>query len=111
MFWDLVAVRPPGPNGTPTDWGELVQARDNRDVFQVSPDALPVTDIHGSGQRQPWVAEAPGTANWDAVCVDARKTPTKRVRGVSRNPLRKPGPPLPGLNSRSSAGRPLRQCH
>ena len=27
-----------------------------------------------------------GTANWDAVCVDARKTPPKRVRGVSRKP-------------------------
>jgi hypothetical protein len=39
--------------------------------------------------------EAPGTADWDAVCADARKTPPKRARGVSRNPLPTPGPLLP----------------
>ena len=33
--------------GPPTDWGELVQAHDDRDGFQVSPDELPVIDIHG----------------------------------------------------------------
>ena len=38
------------------------------------------------------------TANWDAVCADARKTPPKRVRGVSRNPLRTPGPLLPNTD-------------
>ena len=32
--------------GPPTDWGELVQARDDRDVFQASPDELPAIDIH-----------------------------------------------------------------
>jgi hypothetical protein len=32
--------------GPPTDWGELVQAHDDRDVFQASPDELPVFDIH-----------------------------------------------------------------
>ncbi|MEI7781522.1 MAG: hypothetical protein WCJ18_06305 [Planctomycetota bacterium] len=32
--------------GPPTDWGELVQAHDERDVFQASPDELPVIDIH-----------------------------------------------------------------
>jgi hypothetical protein len=32
--------------GPPTDWGELVQAHDDRDVFQGSPDELPVIDIH-----------------------------------------------------------------
>jgi len=39
--------------------------------------------------------EAPGTADWDAVCADARKTPPRRARGVSRNPLRTLGPLLP----------------
>ena len=39
--------------------------------------------------------EAPVTADWDAVCADARKTPPKRARGVSRNPLRTLGPLLP----------------
>jgi len=32
--------------GPPADWGELVQASDERDVFQASPDDLPVIDIH-----------------------------------------------------------------
>jgi len=32
--------------GPPTDWDELVQAHDDRDVFQASPDELPVVDIH-----------------------------------------------------------------
>ena len=32
-------------------------------------------------------------------------------RGVSRKPLRTPGPLLPRLTSRSSAERPLRKCH
>ena len=49
--------------------------------------------------------------NWDAVRADARKTPPKRVRGVSKNPLRTLGPLLPRLMSRSSAGRRLRTCH
>ncbi len=32
--------------GPPTDWGELVQVLDDRDVVQDSSDELPVTDIH-----------------------------------------------------------------
>ena len=32
--------------GPPVDWGELVQASDERDVLQASPDDLPVIDIH-----------------------------------------------------------------
>jgi hypothetical protein len=39
--------------------------------------------------------EAPGTADWEAVCADARKTPPQGVRGVSRNPLRTAGPAPP----------------
>jgi hypothetical protein len=31
--------------GLSTDWGELVQAHDDRDVFQAAPDELPVIDI------------------------------------------------------------------
>jgi hypothetical protein len=52
-----------------------------------------------------------GPADWEPVCAEARKTPPKRVRGVSRNPLRPPGPLLPRLTSRSSAGRPVPKCH
>ena len=32
--------------GPPTDWAELVQIHDDRDVFQASPDELPAIDIH-----------------------------------------------------------------
>jgi hypothetical protein len=32
--------------GPPTDWGELVQVHDDRDVFQASPDELPAIDIN-----------------------------------------------------------------
>ena len=32
--------------GPPTEWGELVQIHDDRDVFQASPDELPAIDIH-----------------------------------------------------------------
>jgi hypothetical protein len=32
--------------GPPTDWVELVQVHDDRAIFQASPDALPVIDIH-----------------------------------------------------------------
>jgi hypothetical protein len=32
--------------GPPTDWGELVQAHDDRDFLQAAPDELPVIDIH-----------------------------------------------------------------
>ena len=34
--------------GPPTDWGELVQSHDDRDVFQASPDELPAIDIHSA---------------------------------------------------------------
>jgi hypothetical protein len=32
--------------GPPTDWGELVQAHDDRAILQASPDELHVIDIH-----------------------------------------------------------------
>ena len=32
--------------GPPTEWTELVQVHDDRDVMQHSPDELPVIDIH-----------------------------------------------------------------
>jgi hypothetical protein len=39
--------RPSRPaRGPPADWSELVQIHDERDVFQASPDELPVIDIH-----------------------------------------------------------------
>jgi hypothetical protein len=32
--------------GPPTEWGELVQAHDDREAVQASPDELPVIEIH-----------------------------------------------------------------
>ena len=32
--------------GPPTDWGQLVQLHDDRDVLQAAPDELPAIDIH-----------------------------------------------------------------
>jgi hypothetical protein len=32
--------------GPPIDWGKLVQTHDDREAVQVSPDELPVIDIH-----------------------------------------------------------------
>ena len=43
---ELLEPPPLSPaRGPPTDWGELVPAHDDRDVFQVSADELPVIDI------------------------------------------------------------------
>jgi len=33
--------------GPPTDWGELVQVHDDRDIFPASPNEVPAIDIHG----------------------------------------------------------------
>ena len=41
----LVAPLSPA-RGPPTEWAELVQAHDERDAMQASPDDLPVIDIH-----------------------------------------------------------------
>ena len=108
----MLAPLPVSPaRGPPIDWGEFVQVHDDRAIFQGRIDELPVIDIHTSDRRRTRGVEAPVTADWAAVCADARKTPPKRMRGVSRNPLRTPGPLLPRLTSRSSAGRPVRRCH
>ena len=32
--------------GPPTDWGEFVQAYDDRAIFHALPDDVPVIDIH-----------------------------------------------------------------
>jgi hypothetical protein len=40
----LVSVSP--ACGPPTDWGERLQAEDDHDVFQPSPDELQAIDIH-----------------------------------------------------------------
>jgi len=46
--WSRFLVPPPvsPAHGPPNDWGEIVQAHDDRAFFQASPDELPVIDIH-----------------------------------------------------------------
>jgi hypothetical protein len=39
--------------GPPTDWGELVQAHDDREAVQASPQELPAIDIHSLGPLPP----------------------------------------------------------
>ncbi|MFM8635518.1 MAG: hypothetical protein ACKOEX_12025, partial [Planctomycetia bacterium] len=84
--------------GPPTDWAEHVQAHDERDVIQSSPQELPAIDIHKRPTR-------------------TRSAPTREKRqqsgcGASRETHSgRPGPLLPRLTSRSSAGRPLPKCH
>jgi hypothetical protein len=41
-------ARPPlaPARGPSTDWGQLVQLHDDRDVLQAAPDELPSIDIH-----------------------------------------------------------------
>jgi hypothetical protein len=98
--------------GPPIDWGELVQVHDDRAIFQAT-DRRAARDRHpqpltGVGREASKPRERPtGTRS----ARDARKTPPKRMRGVLRNPFPTPGPLLPRLTSRSSAGRPVRRCH
>ena len=46
--WVVISMLPPvsPARKPPTDWGELVQIHDERDVTQASPDEFPVIDIH-----------------------------------------------------------------
>ena len=44
---ELLEPPPVSPaRGPPIDWGKLVQTHDDREAVQVSPDELPVIDIH-----------------------------------------------------------------
>jgi hypothetical protein len=44
--WLMLVPPPISPaRGPPTDWGELMQVHDDRDVFQASPNELPAIVI------------------------------------------------------------------
>jgi hypothetical protein len=62
--------------GPPADWGELIQAHDDREAVQVSPDELPVIDIHClsavPGARS---NHSPGRATRETVCAETRNSP------------------------------------
>ena len=48
--------------GPPTEWVELVQVHDDRDVFQASSDEMPAIDIHSCERRSKSAARW-----WDSV--------------------------------------------
>ena len=49
------------------------------------PTNCPQSISTASERYRPQAVEAPGTANWDAVCADARKPPPQGARGVVAN--------------------------
>ena len=90
----------PGANGVV----ELVQSHDYRDAMQAT-DRLfcPRSTSTASDRRRTRGVEAPGTADWAAVCADARKTPPQ-------GDARRFGEPHPdGRNDRSRSSRAVRQ--
>jgi hypothetical protein len=87
--------------GPPADWGQLVQASDERDVFQASPDELPVIDIHSLRPVPDARHQGPGRATRETVCAEARKSPSRRgLSGVSA--FRETACGLPGRSPRGS---------
>ena len=90
--------------GPPTDSDELVQAQDDRDVFQATNRLFcPRSTSTASERCRPQAAKAPGTADWDAVCGDARKTPPQ-------GDARRYGEPSPdGRHAQSRCSRTVRQ--
>jgi hypothetical protein len=44
--WPISCRRRGSTGGPPTDWGELVQVHDDREIFQGRIDELPAIDIH-----------------------------------------------------------------
>ncbi len=99
--------------GPPTDWAELVQAHDDRTIFQVSPDELPVIKIHSlravPDARSHQTLRRP---NSERLRVDGKKNATAGGKAACfGNAFLGPGRPSPQLTSRSSARKPLRTCH
>jgi|GEM_PF-2124545 len=89
--------------GPPTDWSELVQAHDDRDVFQALPDELPAIDIH----------------SLEAV-PDARRKRSRQAAGLGETPRRRwrnatPGgkASVPGIafGARETQARGSRAAH
>jgi len=90
--------------GPPTDWGELVQAHDDREAVQASPDELPAIDIHSlwalPGTRHQRSRRLPDS---ERLRADARKTPPHGGSHVGLERLLESGRPRPQITTRSSA--------
>ena len=81
---DLVPPPPAPARGPPTDWDEIVQAHDDRAVFQALPDEMPAIDIRGLGAlpnaRQQQNRQGAGLA--EGLLRDTRK---RHLRQESRS--------------------------
>jgi len=99
--------------GPPTDWGELVQIHDDRDIFQAAPQELPAIDIHSLGPLPP------ARSRQTRRAAGLREPPRPRRKnatpgGKARGPGKAwcgPGDWSTRLTSRSPVGRCLRKCH
>ena len=101
--------------GPPTDWGELVQAHDDRDVFQ-STDRRAARDRHpqpltAAGRKPPKPRER---RNGELGRDTRRREKNDTTGGCAafwRTASRRPKRPISLLKASPSAGRPLRKCH
>ena len=83
--------------GPPTDWGELVQVHDDRDVFQASPDELPAIDIHSLWRHSmPRCGRPARRAVSRPVCANEKNSALSADRKLLGTALSGPRPARPG---------------
>ena len=76
------------------------------------PSNCPTSISTASDRRRTRGVEAPGTDDWDVVCAHDRKTPPKRVRGVSRDSLRTCGAAIDrAILRRGGCSASISTCH
>lgn len=74
---------------------------------QLGPEGCPSSTSTASEWCRAHAAEAPGSADRETVCAEARKSPPQRVSGVSGDRLRAPRPFPMRLTSRLATRRPF----
>jgi len=75
--------------GPPTDWDELVQAQDDREVFQATDRLFCLRSTSTASKRyRPQAAKGPGTPDSESLRANARKSQCRGMRGVLANRLR-----------------------
>jgi hypothetical protein len=94
--------------GPPTDWGELVQVHDERDIFQASPQELPAIDIHSRRPASEARRRSPGNGRLGRGLRRREKNANKA--GAGR--FEKPTPDARARSSRDSrvAHQPEDRC-
>jgi len=98
--------------GPPTDWGELVQIHDDRDVFQASTDELTAIDIHSLYATPDARHRSPGNGNPGRCLRPREKTATAEGCGeLAATVCGRPQHAILLLTCLLPAGRPLLKCH